>query len=75
MTESVLTTSWVVSESLRAGDIITVDCRLTKWQRFLIWVARPWQWPPKYAVRRFEVVGVTSDTLFEIEHRDTVLPQ
>lgn len=36
-----------VSHCLRPGDIVSVQLPLTKWERFLIWLARPWRWPPR----------------------------
>lgn len=32
---------------LQAGDIVSVQLLLTKRERFLMWLARPWKWPPR----------------------------
>jgi hypothetical protein len=52
-----LTVSSVHAGTIEVGDVITIPYYLTKWERFLVWVARPWKWPPIFVERRCEITA------------------
>lgn len=51
----------------QTGDIITMPITLSRWSRFLLWLASPFQWPPKTRSVRYVVTGVSNESSFEIE--------
>jgi len=56
-----------LSHGLQAGDSITIPLRLTLKERFLLWLAQPFRWPPKFYQGTWYVSSVTSGSTFEIE--------
>ena len=48
------------------GDVICAPFRLSRRDRFLIWLAQPLHWPPKISYREMEITAVTSDTTFAV---------
>ena len=51
--------------SIQVGDKITMPVRLTKWERFLIWLASPFRWPPKKYDRNMTIT-IVNGTSFEV---------
>lgn len=52
---------------LSKGDVISMPVRLSKWQRFLLWIFNPFEWPPKIADREFTITSVANFNSFEIK--------
>ena len=55
------------SHGLTAGDGITMPIRLSRWARFLLWLAKPWEWPPESWQGTYVITSVTNGNTFEIE--------
>lgn len=56
-----------VACDFRVGDIVSMELPLTKWERFLIWLVRPWKWPSRtYRASRI-ITAVCSSSTSEAE--------
>jgi hypothetical protein len=54
------------SPGFQKGDIVLIPISLSRWQRFLIWCANPFRWPPRTRDGYYVVTAVAGNSA-EIE--------
>lgn len=67
---SVLTVTGIAGTIL-PGDHITVQVPLRGWARFLVWIRRPWRWPPRMQEKRLTITSQYCEGQYGIRGDDT----